>query len=444
MKFPALLQSIAALGDRFVPTEFHSDPELFRKSRLIVNFGIQGGIFGAVYAIFYFCIGHIWGGSIVLACTLAMLAVGLSGSRRQILLGNLHTLVMTCGFTALALVEGGVTGHAVSWLATVPISALVLTDRRSSMAWFILSIAATLFFSLLFAFHLAVPILYAEKWHSLVTACGYVSLTLFSGLLGFVIESGRRNAHRRMEHALKNLAAANEGLARLNQEKTDLLQVVAHDLKSPLQAILGHAGLIAEGYVTSEEEILSSANHVVLTSRRMNHLITDLLDINAIEEGRFSLTIETFDLNTIVAEAVSHHQFAADSKQITLSLLPVTSPLIVRAAISPTTQVLDNLISNAVKYSPKNTTVSISIQPDGSVEVRDHGPGLSDDDQKKLFRKFTKLSARPTGGESSTGLGLSIAKKITEAMGGKIGCRSEIGRGSTFFIQLPLAEARLG
>jgi signal transduction histidine kinase len=106
-----------------------------------------------------------------------------------------------------------------------------------------------------------------------------------------------------------------------------------------------------------------------------------------------------------------------------------------------TLQILDNLVSNAIKYSPPNTTVHVHALPERSfilVNVRDEGPGISEADQKKMFRKFTRLSARPTGGESSTGLGLAIVKKLAEAMSGSIQCHSSLGSGSTFALRLPV------
>jgi signal transduction histidine kinase len=113
-----------------------------------------------------------------------------------------------------------------------------------------------------------------------------------------------------------------------------------------------------------------------------------------------------------------------------------------RAAVM---QVLDNLISNALKYSPPNTTVHVHALPekDGIViNVRDEGPGISETDQKKLFQKFTRLTARPTGGESSTGLGLAIVKKLAEAMAGSIQCHSALGSGSAFVLRLPVSTAK--
>ena len=108
-------------------------------------------------------------------------------------------------------------------------------------------------------------------------------------------------------------------------------------------------------------------------------------------------------------------------------------------------QVLENLVSNAVKYSPVGKNIFVRLKKEAGavrLEVQDEGPGLSAEDQKKLFGKFARLSAKPTGGEHSTGLGLSIVKKMVEAMNGKVWCESELGKGATFIVTMP--EATLG
>ena len=107
-----------------------------------------------------------------------------------------------------------------------------------------------------------------------------------------------------------------------------------------------------------------------------------------------------------------------------------------------TVQVLENLVSNAVKYSPPGTDIFVRLKScpqSARVEVQDQGPGLNAEDQTKLFGKFARLSAKPTGGEHSTGLGLSIVKKMVEAMGGKVWCETEPGHGATFIVEFPIA-----
>ena len=144
-------------------------------------------------------------------------------------------------------------------------------------------------------------------------------------------------------------------------------------------------------------------------------------------------------------ESVEHNRSSATRKTIKIAL-PDAPPLWAIADRGATVQILDNLLSNAVKYSPSGTTVHLETrvsQNRAVVQVRDEGPGISQTDQKKLFRKFTRLSAKPTGGESSTGLGLSIVKRLAEAMNGSVHCESSLGQGTSFCLSLPSCPAPL-
>jgi len=173
---------------------------------------------------------------------------------------------------------------------------------------------------------------------------------------------------------------------------------------------------------------------------RMNTLINDLLDINAIEQGKFTSIATPCNLRELVERAVKDNQSAAAKKAINIRV-GVSDDLWATACPAAALQILDNLISNALKYSPPNTTVQVHTLPETDhalVIVRDEGPGISESDQKKLFQKFTRLSARPTGGESSSGLGLAIVKRLAEAMSGTIQCQSTLGAGSAFILRLPV------
>jgi signal transduction histidine kinase len=172
----------------------------------------------------------------------------------------------------------------------------------------------------------------------------------------------------------------------------------------------------------------------------MHKLITNLLDVYAIEEGRFASNLEKYDFEDLVKQCVEHNQGAADRKTIEIRM-DTPGEVFVRADSTAASQVLDNLISNAVKYSPLKTTVTIQLvtgKDHAEVRVCDKGPGISVEDQKRLFQKFSRLSAVPTAGESSTGLGLAIAKRLAEAMGGTVEYQSASLGGSVFILRLPL------
>jgi signal transduction histidine kinase len=237
---------------------------------------------------------------------------------------------------------------------------------------------------------------------------------------------------------LGRLAASNEKLVYLNKEKNEFMGIAAHDLKNPLTVILSNGELLRE--IAEEKPAQELAEMIISASERMHHLITNLLDANAIEEGKFASKLDCYNIGALVELSVTHNRSSATRKRIEIRT-GLGEEVFVRADRMATMQILDNLISNAVKYSPFDSTVQVHLLCEREyalIRVRDEGPGISEADQKKLFQKFSRLSASPTGGESSTGLGLSIAKKLAEAMAGSIECHSMLGYGAIFTLRLPL------
>lgn len=242
----------------------------------------------------------------------------------------------------------------------------------------------------------------------------------------------------------------NEALKNLNKEKNNFLGIAAHDLKNPITAIKGFSKIIEDENVgLDKEEIIDFSKEIRVTSESMFQIVIDLLDINAIEEGKINLTNDFFQIDEYIKIKIDTYEIRAKEKDITLIFKDVLENYTVYADNNKIGQVLENLISNAIKFSPFNKNIWISSERVFNekdkknyirVAVKDEGPGISEEDMKKLFGKFAKLSARPTNDESSTGLGLSIVKKLVEAMGGTIWCESELGKGAAFIMELPEAE----
>ncbi len=442
-----LLNRAAAIRDAVmeycVPAGLERDTEPYRRARLITGFGLLGFVFGSFYAAFYLAIGHVYGAAIIIVCSLAVVSTPFllraSGSIR--FAGNLLTLILLLGFGCLCGIEGGVRGHAIGWLAAVPLCALLLVAGPEAIGWCFLSVVVTVFFVVMDLDGLRLPLLYPERWHQLVTAAGYLGLTLFMSVLGIIFEGGRRRAFTRMERALDSVSEINVRLKKLDAEKNEFLGVAAHDLKNPLNIVMGFAELIATG--RNAERNREDARYIIEAAERMISLITQLLDVNAIEQGRFPIQIEVCDLGRISMQVTEGYANTAARKQISIYAAGPLMPAQVLADPKATYRILDNLLSNAIKYSPPRGDVYVRMRnlPDAVLwEVQDQGAGLTEADQARLFQKFTKLSARPTGGESSTGLGLSIVKMLAQAMNGTVECRSKSGEGATFALRLPVAE----
>jgi two-component system sensor histidine kinase/response regulator len=236
------------------------------------------------------------------------------------------------------------------------------------------------------------------------------------------------------------LKHARERLREMNNEKNEFMGIVAHDLRSPLGIIKGFSDLILDEPQLAREELEDFTRRIRDTTARMSEMVQKLLDANAIERGELKLSVAPTELSSALSSVVEAYQARAVAKQQTIELQSEPAPIMVLADRNVMVQVLENLVSNAVKYSPPGKAICVRLKRlSGGVrcEVQDEGPGLNAEDQKKLFGKFARLSAKPTGGEQATGLGLSIVKKLVEAMNGQVWCESEPGEGATFVVQFP-------
>ncbi len=249
-----------------------------------------------------------------------------------------------------------------------------------------------------------------------------------------------------VEHTY-NLVETNKALIKLNQDKNEFLGIAAHDLKNPLSAIKGWAEMIIEEYDDMpKSEIIEVSQLILNSSRQMFELIRNLLDVNAIESGEIHAKLSRVDILPTVQEVVSCYNERAKTKSIILQLHQKNNQYNAFVDKGTVHQILDNLISNAVKYSPYGKHIDIRMcESDKMVccEIKDEGQGLSVFDQKQLFNKFTRLTPKPTGNEHSNGLGLFIVKKLVEAMHGKVWCKSELGNGTSFFVEFPLFNSQI-
>jgi signal transduction histidine kinase len=263
-----------------------------------------------------------------------------------------------------------------------------------------------------------------------------------------VVGSMLRNEGYHVMPATSGAQALERARARLREmkdEKNEFMGIAAHDLRSPLGGIKSYAEMILEEPGMDRVELDRLVAGIRDAAARMAGMVQNLLDANRIERGEMRLELAPVELHALAADVVQTQQPRAAAKQQSLRLESEPPPLSVLADPGLMVQVLENLVSNAVKYSPPNKPIVVRVTrlPRAvRCAVVDEGPGLSADDQKKLFGKFARLSAKPTGGEHATGLGLSIMKKMVEAMSGKVWCESEPGQGATLFRRAP--DARVG
>lgn len=220
------------------------------------------------------------------------------------------------------------------------------------------------------------------------------------------------------------------------------LSIFTHDLKNPLASIVIAAELIKDEK-SNPQAIDDMCNLISKAGRKMTHTINKLLETASEEAGEINLRFAKLDFAELIKNVVTTNQILANKKNQKLKINTETYSFVL-ADEKKLTEIADNLINNAIKYSPQNKNITITLKEINSkaiLEVHDEGPGLTEEDKKNLFQRFTQLSARPTGGESSTGLGLSIVKTFVEAHHGIVWAESEgKDKGSKFVVEIPVIK----
>ena len=256
-----------------------------------------------------------------------------------------------------------------------------------------------------------------------------------------------RDYDQQKNELIDDMAKSNAELSRLNkqevalrEEKNRFLGIAAHDLRNPLNAIIALADIMNQESDHYEKEHREYIEYIIESANQMNSLIDNFLDVHRNEEQGSKPKIERVNIKNLLKALLFKFENKAKNKDITIQLEYNLESDHVMTDKSIFSQVVDNLISNAVKFSPfgKNVTVRLKDSVEGfALEVEDEGYGIKESEKSKLFRKYQKLSTRPTGGETSTGLGLSIVFDQMAEIGGHIICESEEGEGATFIAHFP-------
>ncbi|UII19481.1 sensor histidine kinase [Fulvivirga ligni] len=266
---------------------------------------------------------------------------------------------------------------------------------------------------------------------------GQIAVSLDNALLYENMEQAVKERTQEIKAQQEVLKEYNKDLLALNDEKDHLISVVAHDLRSPLNQIKGMVNLIKLTSQDKSNEQLEFINIVLDSTERLGNMISRILDVNAIEAKKIDLKFEMVNLSDMMQKLLNNFKLTANEKKINLEL-DIEGNYLSSLDKNYTIQVFENILSNALKFSPSGKSILVNVKGHNQnvlVSIRDQGPGISEEDMKRLFMPYQKLSAQPTAGEQSTGLGLSIVKKYVEAMEGKIWCESTEGEGATFFVE---------
>jgi signal transduction histidine kinase len=249
----------------------------------------------------------------------------------------------------------------------------------------------------------------------------------------------KRKANKKLQYKNDFINRQNEKLAELNYEKNSLISIVSHDLSTPFAAIKMWLNILTDNTTNLSADQKKAVERIQQSAGKGEILIRSILDVEKAETNQHKVQLENFDLKVFVETIVGDFQPAASGKNIQLHFETPDKHVYLVSDKQLVSRICENLFSNAIKYSPpgKNVWISLSDASDAiNIKVKDEGVGISKDELPNLFSKYSKISSLPTAGEASTGLGLSIVKRIVQELNGSVFCESEPGKGSLFTVVL--------
>ena len=261
-------------------------------------------------------------------------------------------------------------------------------------------------------------------------------------IIGYLLIGTDNTARKQVEMELHNASAVAE---KASLAKTEFLSNMSHELRSPLNAILGFAQLMESDATPQTATQKESTGQILQAGWYLLNLINEILDLAMVESGKLLLSLEPMSMGEVMLECQTMIEPQAQKSSISMSFCQLAKPLFVLADRTRVKQILINLLSNAIKYNRAQGTVIVECTASSPERIRisviDTGPGLSADKLTQLFQPFNRLG-QEAGGEEGTGIGLVMTKRLVELMGGAIGVKSAIGVGSVFWVELLLAAER--
>jgi signal transduction histidine kinase len=274
----------------------------------------------------------------------------------------------------------------------------------------------------------------AAKFRSrnlLIGLLSAASLAVVSGI--FLYQNQKKN--RKLEEKNALIEAQNEKLADLNAEKNSLISMVSHDLHTPFTTIQMWTQVLESGRDNWPEDDKKAISRIQQAAENGAQMISRVLDVEGSDVNRRRIQLEHIDVAALLRDLAKAYGMDASAKELAIIAPGNNHPMNILSDRQLLERAIANLLSNAIKYSPNGGRIWLDAEAQSGsmlIRVRDEGPGINKEDQRKLFRKYTQATSRPTAGEKSTGLGLYIVRRIMDELQGEVTCRSDIGQGTEF------------
>lgn len=440
--------SIASIVDFFIHDFRKSDPDQYHKARLFVRSCLLTSLFSNSYIWLSVFFQYEKGIYLMIFNVVGFLLLPLLAKTRMpiTLLGNIFISVGAFAILVLTYYSGGLWSAIYPWIISIPVLALLVVNRLAGIVWGIISFCFMVWYGMLALNQVELPVEYNTEMHTLWFVSILPGLLLIIMVVSLVFEAMHTKAVREvrrqnseLEDQKEQIISQSKELEKSLEDKDHIIRILAHDIKSPLGNIEVVCKLLNE---TTDEEDRSKYTSILNESTKSARgLVDKVLDLAVLEQDGVMVRLKELKVLTSIESAVDSLKESADRKNITVNVEKPKKEVQVMADEFYLHQIFENLISNALKYSDKGETVDVKTIPDGNhvqVMVMDNGPGIKENEEEKLFQKFTRLSSRPTGNESSSGLGLSLVKQYVSKINGNVWYDRTMSKGATFVVELPV------
>lgn len=442
---------IERLIDFFISEGRKENKVYLRKTKLLVRASLLTSLFSATYLILSLIFDFDIGVKLMSFNVIGFLLLPFLFTSKLTVntIGNLYVLIGGLAVIILAYSSGGINSAIYPWIISIPILALLVVNRTSALIWGGVSFLAMVGMGIMaisgyeFPNQLQTP--YKDLWITLVQP----GLLLIIFLIAYIFQSTQTSALNKLSNQNNTLieqkntiSSQKEKLSTLIDDKNYVIRILAHDVRSPLKNIQGLIKLL--DLETDENRKAEIKELLIQTSNNAENLVNRVLELDRSENETKRVEISNVDVFGLLHQLVMNMQELANRKSIRIDLIIEAKQMVINGDKTYVHLIIENLLSNAIKFSNEDTNIEVgafNVNNKLLISITDQGPGIHPDEEGKLFKQFSKLSARPTAGESSTGLGLSLVKRYVELCKGKVWYeRNPMGKGSIFKVEFPLMD----
>jgi len=467
-----------AIIDSFIDHSFKANPSEYRRAKMLINISLLTSLFAFSYFLICWIFDFEKGVFLMLFDLFGFLFVAyLVRFKLNInFLSNLYIAIGAFAIYYLIIYSGGLSSPIIMWVVAAPILALLIANRGSAITWTIIMLFGIMAFSFLEIYEIKPENEIPEKWSMIASIAVLIGLMLLIVTVTLIIDKEKskaireailknkelsktlkeltntknslldshtkiKNKNEQLTDQKKEILSTTEKLKELNNEKDYIIEVLAHDLKEPINSVSGLLDIILKDSNKLSQSQLECVDHIQKTVKKSRVLLGRILNSKEIDHYSKKLKPEKVDICLVLENNIESFSKKAKEKAITIESHSREKEIFVVTDLMLVSQVFQNIISNSLKFSPKNSIVKISMEKmdkNLKIEFQDQGPGIAKEEVDQLFDKYTKLSNKPTNGESSSGLGLSLVKRYSDLLGANIWYESGTEKGANFIFLLPL------